>query len=386
MKIITFHQLTGADLEVDAVYRGGATGNLASEVLSKLFPVGNVGGFRWPGKWNETPLVIHTSNENEAAWPDFLDPYTGTVEYFGDNRSPGELHATRGGNRILRSAFEKTFSDDRQSVPIFLYFTKWKKGWDWQFRGLLVPGGKGATLDDSLRTVWRTSKEQRFQNFAAKFTVLDTPVISRDWINSLLSGNRENHAPDVYLEWLRKGKYKPLTAPRVDKTRSKANQQPQDDKGRRLIEHLTKRFPKPEAWKFEAVALEIWSQTSGNRIGAELTRQVVDGGRDAIGYMYVGPPGDQLGLDFLLEAKCYSSENSLGVKETSRLISRIRRHQFGVIVTTSYLGDQAYKEIREDGHPLVIITGRDIVEMLISQGIDTIERLDAWLDKIERQD
>lgn len=385
MKVYQFDQLSEADLEIDAVYKGGKTGNLASEVLSKLFPVGNVGGFRWPGQWSKTPLVIMTSNENEPAWPDFMDPYTGTVEYFGDNRTPGELHSTRGGNRILRSAFERTFSGDRLNVPIFLYFSKWEQGWDWQFRGLLVPGGMGTTLDDSLRTVWRTSEQQRFQNYSARFTLLNAPVVSREWINSILSGDKETCAPRVYLEWLHRGRYTPLTAPKVVKSRSKASQLPKNEEGRQLLEHIVRRYPKPEAWKFEGIALEIWSQISQNRIGAEITRQVVDGGRDAIGKMYVGPPEDQLGLDFLLEAKCYSSENSLGVKETSRLISRIRRHQFGVIVTTSYVGDQAYKEIRDDGHPVVIITGADIAELLISQGIKSYDKLDAWLDRIELQ-
>ncbi|MCP1762460.1 O-acetyl-ADP-ribose deacetylase (regulator of RNase III) [Bradyrhizobium japonicum] len=37
----------------------------------------------------------------------------------------------------------------------------------------------------------------------------------------------------------------------------------------------------------------------------------------------------------MLEAKCYGSGNSVGVREMSRLISRLRHRQFGVLVTTS---------------------------------------------------
>jgi hypothetical protein len=55
-----------------------------------------------------------------------------------------------------------------------------------------------------------------------------------------------------------------------------------------------------------------------------VTRPSVDGGRDAIGTYRVGPLADRIALDFALEAKCYAPENGVGVKELSRLISRLR--------------------------------------------------------------
>ena len=36
--------------------------------------------------------------------------------------------------------------------------------------------------------------------------------------------------------------------------------------------------------------------------------------------------------------------NSVGVKELARLISRIKHREFGVLVTTSYVNEQAYRE------------------------------------------
>jgi hypothetical protein len=60
-------------------------------------------------------------------------------------------------------------------------------------------------------------------------------------------------------------------------------------------------------------------------------------------------------LDFALEAKCYAPEDGVGVKELSRLISRLRHHQFGNMVTSSFLGHQAYQELRSDRHPVVVI-------------------------------
>lgn len=46
-----------------------------------------------------------------------------------------------------------------------------------------------------------------------------------------------------------------------------------------------------------------------------------------------------------------------------------------MLVTTSILGQQAYTEIRDDGHPVVIISGRDIVDILLGAGIKTNEQL-----------
>ncbi len=84
------------------------------------------------------------------------------------------------------------------------------------------------------------------------------------------------------------------------------------------------------------------------------------------------PHSDPVAVEFALEAKCYAPTNSVGVRETSRLISRLRHRQFGVLVTTSYLDAQAYREIREDGHPVVILAGRDVIERLKARGLDNI--------------
>jgi len=54
---------------------------------------------------------------------------------------------------------------------------------------------------------------------------------------------------------------------------------------------------------------------------------------------------------------------------------------FGVLVTTSYVGEQAYKELRDDEHPVVIISGGDIVDVLIEKGITNPSELTNWLEK-----
>jgi hypothetical protein len=84
-----------------------------------------------------------------------------------------------------------------------------------------------------------------------------------------------------------------------------------------------------------------------------------------------------------MEAKCYDPQNSNGVQLTSRLISRLRHRQFGYFVTTSFVGTQAYNEIVDDNHPVVIFSGRDIARILIEQGYNSETKVLAWLTRLD---
>ena len=67
------------------------------------------------------------------------------------------------------------------------------------------------------------------------------------------------------------------------------------------------------------------------------------------------------------------------VKDMSRLISRLLHRQFGVFVTTSYVADQAYKEVIEDGHPVIIISGKDICLTLMANDLNSRTKIRQWL-------
>jgi hypothetical protein len=118
-------------------------------------------------------------------------------------------------------------------------------------------------------------------------------------------------------------------------------------------------------------------------VAIDLTRPVRDGGRDAIGKYLIGRGASSVAVEFSMEAKCYNPSNSVGVKELSRLISRLRHRQFGILVTTSWVHAQAYKEIKDDGHPIIVISGGDIIRILKEKGISSRESLNAWLGTIE---
>ena len=132
--------------------------------------------------------------------------------------------------------------------------------------------------------------------------------------------------------------------------------------------------------QFENFAAEMWVQSDPHVSSIEVTRPSRDGGRDAIGEYRLGPADDPVRLQFALEAKCYAPDGGgVGVKLVSRLISRIKHREFGVFVTTSFIAKQAYQEVREDGHPIVFLSGRDIVSVLKRMGLADEEGLGNYL-------
>ena len=51
-----------------------------------------------------------------------------------------------------------------------------------------------------------------------------------------------------------------------------------------------------------------------------------------------------------------------------------------MLVTTSYVNTQAYTEIREDMHPVVVISGGDIASILKLHGHADATEVQNWLD------
>ena len=105
-----------------------------------------------------------------------------------------------------------------------------------------------------------------------------------------------------------------------------------------------------------------------------------DGGRDGIGGYQIGMSQNYVTVAFAMEAKCYEPNSGLGVTVISRLISRLRHRQFGVLVTTSFLARQAYEAIVEDQHPIIVCSGGDVAELLITKvGVHTVDEAREWL-------
>ncbi len=387
---IGYEALPRTDLVVDSVYEGGPFGNTRDDPIGRLIPVGNQGGFRFKKsktKDRVTLCALYSALDN-LDWPDTLDEVFGRFTYYGDNKKPGhELHDTkRGGNQLLRNWFDWLHSAEREKIPPILIFTKTGVGRNVMFRGLAVPGSPELGISEDLVAVWKVREGKRFQNYRSVFTILDIPVVSRVWLDEIQNEVQIfNNAPQAWLNWRDGGAYQSLEAQRTIEHRTRREQLPSDQNGIAVLREIVNFFDShPEGrYAFEACALEIAKIHLGEIVSADLTRPWRDGGRDATGKFRIGQPASQILVDFALEAKCKfpKETNSSGVKDTSRLISRLRHRQFGVFVTTSCVHEQAYQEIVEDGHPVIVIAGADIVSSLRKAGISTIEQVQRWLNR-----
>jgi len=394
---VQFDDLEKADLVIDCIYKGGTAPNMSAEPFHKLIPgCENAGGFRKKlredGSGKYAYVVLYTSME-ELEWPDYLEEETGIFRYYGDNREPGkELTDTKKkGNKILEMAFallnEGTHLED---MPPFFIFKKTGKGRDIQFLGLAAPGNPKISPDKDLVAFWRTVKEKRFQNYEAYFTVLDTGAnaIPRKWIESLIYDHDNNlqYAPDVWKKFIKEGRngIQALKAPKIFKIPSRYEQLQSDEEGNKCLAYIRNYYRAfPQA--FEACATDIIGKMDSNFVDFTLTRPWRDGGRDAIGHYTISTGGKAncpLKIDCALEAKCYAENHAVGVREMSRLISRIRYRQFGILVTTSSVDNQAYREVVEDGHPILIVTASDIAGILRNNAINTTN-IDKWVESIE---
>lgn len=393
MKNVPFSELASAELVVDTIYKGGKESGKASEVLSKLLPnCSNSGGFRKVMRKDRSGLpayvVLYTSMQ-ELAWPDYLDEETGIFRYYGDNRTPGRtlLNTPRKGNQLLEFAFDCLNSKDGSinNIPPFLIFKKGSVGWDVQFLGLAAPGNPRISPDKDLVAFWRTLDENRFQNYEAYFTILETTApISREWLHALIydHDNSLKYAPEVWKQFIKKGRngIVPLVAKKLPKIPSKYDQLQCDNEGMACLKRVRSHYA-DNAYGFEVCAKSILEKMDDRFKDFSLTRPWRDGGRDALGYYVIGGGSKAnypLRIDCAMEAKCYSENHSVGVREMSRLISRIRYRQFGVLITTSYVHNQAYKEVLEDGHPILIVSASDIASILRSNAINS-SNIDEWM-------
>lgn len=395
MKEFKYENLSNAPLQIDAIYKGGNYKDVRDDPLSKLLPkTGNMGGFRVTSRKDKTNIpayvTIYTSM-NEVEWPDYFNAESGIFRYYGDNRHPGNdlLRTPRGGNRLLENVFHWINNDaDRINIPPFLIFSKSGAGRDVRFIGLAVPGNENIPPDRDLVSFWRTINDQRFQNYEAYFTVLDLEkeALSKRWLNELIYNHPNNLslAPSAWKQFIAEGRsgIRSLKSPRIFTVPSNAKQLPDKD-DMPILDAITEHY-KDNPFGFEKCSTALIGLMDPNFLEFELTRPWRDGGIDALGKYKIGMDDHPLSIDCALEAKCYASNRGIGVREMSRLISRIKYRQFGIFVTTSYVGTQAYKEIVEDGHPIMVITGRDIVGILKQNAIDKTN-VYKWLSLTDRK-
>lgn len=326
------------------------------------------------------------TNLGETEWPDRLNPETGEFIYYGDNRSPGKaIGATpAGGNRLLEKVFNQVHHGERATVPPFVCFESFKgaDGMYMRFLGLAAPGGPNVSGLQDLVAVWRIKDNERFQNYRALFSVLAAETVTHDWLEDLVAGvpaADSKHCPLTWRRWVTNGTYKLLQCERTIRVRAREEQQPQARGEERVLDSI---FESLNSREFEFATASIVNMMDDKFMNLEVTRAVRDGGRDVVGKYRVGHDLHQLLLSVSIEAKQW--KKAIGVREVMRLLSRIKHRDMGVFVTTSYFDRQVQKELIEDGHPVIMVSGGDIARLLIAEGIEG-QALKRWIERVKTE-
>lgn len=389
------------ELRIDKKYRDLANWKNDKDQFNKMFRfsdnkgIQNSGGFRYKSKINgstkitDAAFVLLVTTFNEPEWPDNLDVETGIFTYYGDNRSPGSAinETSIGGNELLEYIFNKYHSGKREDIPPLLIFEKVKtenKSF-MKFLGLAAPGAQGLSSTEDLVAVWRAQKGKRFQNYKAIFTVLEEEKLSWRWLQDLVQNVdpiKSNYCPKSWEQWVEKGSLNPLRCKKTKVPRNKADQIPGTEEEKKIIAELLSLSD----IQFEFAAREILYLFEKNFTNLNVTPPARDGGRDIVGKYKIGRKKCNISLDLFVEAKKWKIDSSVGVKPMSRLISRMKHKDLGIFITTSYFNNQVQKELIEDSHPIIMISGGDIAKILINNeigGVNNQEKFDDWISTIK---
>jgi hypothetical protein len=395
---------TPREIRLDASYRNTNNWKSPEDLFNRFFRfedgkgINNTSGFRPKSKAGgdtditESAFCVLVTNFGESEWPDALDRESGVFAYYGDNRSAGRalLDTAVGGNRLLEKAFTKVHLGDRSNIQPFLCFEKYKAdtGTQMRFLGLACPGGERLTGLEDLVAVWRVKGDLRFQNYRALFTILKVDCVSHAWLQDMVNGTSpadSPHCPGPWKTWVRSGAYSPLRCIRRQMPRTRAEQMPQtaDERSvlRRVFDELTPR-------EFEFFAAALLPMIDGQFVDLVVTKAVRDGGRDVLGKYRVGHDLHQVLLETYVEAKRWELNSAVGVKPMMRLLARLKHRDLGVFVTTSFFETQVQKELIEDGHPVLLVSGGDIARILIGAelgGRDGGRTLDSLLARIRAE-
>lgn len=397
IKTYKYEELKNADLYIDAIYSSPRPSRIghADDVLSEFINVPNEGGFRYTKRKDKKTIayIALKLSGYDPAWPDDYDNETGILTYYGDNKDAGSdvEKTSRKGNLILREMFDALADggDRLRDIPPILVFQNTGVKRDVRFIGLAVPGIKDVHSDDYFTTIWRSKNGVRFPNYLAKFTVikLGGECIKREWLYRLKNDpdNSDELAPNSWKIFQKEGLsgIEALAAPNIIDWPGKNAQLPDDVDGKKIIEAIQKRYGKSDSVGFEKFCKKLMYIMDSHYCNIQLTRPWRDGGRDALAEYIIETPTNKLVVECAMEAKCYDpdSKSGVGIKQTSRLISRIKNRQFGIMITTSYIDSQAYNEIKEDGHPILFCTGKDIAKILQQKANVTPKNINEWLDE-----
>ena len=213
-----------------------------------------------PTKNNVRCLILYTTM-SDPDWPDTLDLSTGTFIYYGDNKHPGKglppnpQEGEPCAEPIVRERNNCRRAGIHPADPPVLKGT--------QRCRCPIPRATGSRFvavpqDEQLVAIWRSTREQRFQNYRAAFAVLNVAAVPRAWLNEIADGKPTGAtAPKAWRKWVRTGVADRLLAPRELNFRNREEQLPADRTGLGVLSAIHAHFA-DRPHDFEQCAAQIW--------------------------------------------------------------------------------------------------------------------------------
>lgn len=321
-------------------------------------------------------LVSHEIKRKGNPWNDIVDYNSATIFYWGDAKFDKTKNYTdyRGNKRLLQT-WETILDGNITLVPPILHFSKPQKGIV-QFNGLCI-------LRD-LELTWFEQTGFPIKNYRCNLTILDCESVDTEWLherakcNDILKLN--NNAPKIWKDYIN-GNIHKLDIWKKE-ILTKEEQLPDlNSKDSLLLKQLNNLTPT----QFEAVVVKILENLPHINHKVTRTRPTADGGFDFYGSFSIPFPV-KYEIEFLGEVKKFSRDSAVQPKHVSRLVARLNRGQYGLFVTTSYYTRQAQLEVLEDGYPIKLFAGIDIINFLkelrlINEGILKRE----WIESIFKE-
>ncbi|MFE3960271.1 caspase family protein [Nocardia sp. NPDC059091] len=163
-----------------------------------------------------------------------------------------------------------------------------------------------------------------------------------------------------------------------DDIREALQQVPSDSNEMEMLRVIHARFVGRNN-EFARFAIALWRLIASATGKCYVGREWSTSSASISGKYVLGPIDDRIELDFALDAHCYSLAEGVDHRTMDRLIARMDHCHFGVLFTLSYVEDEVYKAIRDEREPVVVVCGKDVVEVLQAHGCADPADVEKWL-------
>ena len=347
--------------------------------------MGNTEGirsFRYIEKHSKLPAyIVLVTNENTSGhqnpWDDIVDYSSGKILYWGDAKA----HETRRhndfkGNKLLEMIFYYQLDGKREFIPPILHFSKPKRGYV-KFNGLCAL--------DHLELSWFDDHGKPVRNYRAHLSILDLDDLSVTWLHQRARSGGVSQtnrgAPAVWKSYL-KGNLRKLDVWKND-VRSTDDQLPGlSTEENKLLCQLTGLT----STVFEAVVVGIFRGMTQVVHSITRTKATADGGFDFFGTFELPRPLNYR-INFLGELKKYFRTTPVGPGDISRVVARLGHGQCAIFVTTSYFTKTAQREVLDDGYPIRLISGIELINMMKELRIISNGKINSeWIANLMEQE